>query len=381
MPDRRDPTLGRWSSGLRGAAVLFAVYPLVALATGDPDPLTIAIVLAVDVVFVVMILVGAQVVAADRPTMRGWPLVALSLVLTALAAAVSIHDPRTGWIALFYYASSSALVIRPAGTAARVMLTTGVVGGLTLFAVGASVADALIQGVSITVIGLVLLGAVEIRRTNIALMEAREELASLAVQEERDRIARDLHDILGHSLSVIALKSELARRLIPTEPQRATAEIGDVERVAREALASVRETVKGYRRPSLALELAGARTALAAAGIDGRVEPAPDDLPQEVDAVLAWAVREGVTNVVRHSRAEHVEIRVERGDASAGVEVVDDGPAEAGSASPGRSVRLTGGSGLTGLRERAAAVGGLVEAAPLPGRGFRLHVRVPLESS
>jgi two-component system, NarL family, sensor histidine kinase DesK len=381
VAESRDPTLGRWSLGLRAAAVLFAVYPLVALATSAPDALTIALVLLIDALFVAMILVGARVIAADRPALRGWPLVVMSLVLTVLVAVVATHDPETGWIALFYYASSSALVIRPAAVAARVMLIAGVVGGLTLFADGASPADSLVQGVSITVIGLVLLGAVEIRRTNVALMEAREELASLAVQEERDRIARDLHDILGHSLTVIALKSELARRLIPTDPDRAASEIGDVERVARESLASVRETVSGYRQPTLALELVGARTALAAAGIEGRVEPAPDGLPPAVDAVLAWAVREGVTNVVRHSGAERAEIRVERSASAAEVEVIDDGyPPASGQTSDGSPARNDG-TGLAGLRERVTGIGGRIEAAPLPERGFRLRVTVPIEAS
>ena len=165
-------------------------------------------------------------------------------------------------------------------------------------------------GVTAATISLTLFALARLGRANQELQAARRELARLAVAEERARIARDLHDTLGHSLSVIALKSELARRVLPDDPERAAAEIGDVERVAREALASVRDTVSGYRQPTLAMELAGAREALTAAGIDGDVEPAPDGLPREVDAVLGWAVREGVTNVLRHSDAARAHIRV-----------------------------------------------------------------------
>jgi len=233
--------------------------------------------------------------------------------------------------------------------------------------------------VTVGTISLTLFALSAMGRTNRELRAAREELAVLAVGEERNRIARDLHDTIGHSLSVIALKSELARRVLPTEPARAAEEIADVERVAREALASVRETVQGYRTPSLALELAAARSALATAGISGTVEPAPEGLPSAVDAVLGWAVREGVTNVLRHSDATRASIRVVADGDSRAVEVVDDGTAGAagGAGDPAAPVRR--GTGLDGLRERAATLGGAVEAGPLPDRGFRLRVSVPLQ--
>ena len=130
------------------------------------------------------------------------------------------------------------------------------------------------------------------------LKEAQAELARTAVAEERLRISRDLHDLLGHSLSVIALKSELAGRMIETDPQRAAREISELETVARRSLAEVRQAVTGYRQPSLAAELAAARRMLASAGIDCRVDaPGSYDLPPEVDALLAWTVREGSTKI------------------------------------------------------------------------------------
>jgi Histidine kinase len=134
------------------------------------------------------------------------------------------------------------------------------------------------------------------------LRQTRAELARIAVSEERLRIARDLHDLLGHSLSLIALKAELSRRLISTDTERAGREIAELEAVARQSLSDVRGAVAGYRQPDLASELAAARQLLTAAGIACRIAaPQGLDLPAGVDAVLAWTVREGVTNVVRHS--------------------------------------------------------------------------------
>src|SRR5262249_14721323 len=205
------------------------------------------------------------------------------------------------------------------------------------------------------------------------LRRAREELARAAVNEERLRFARDLHDLLGHSLSTIVLKSELAGRLAPRAPDRAGAEIADVERTARDALQQVRAAVAGYRRPSLVSELAAARELLAAADIDARIDLSPLALPPAADGLLGWAIREGVTNVVRHSRARSCTIRLTRHADRAMVEIVNDG---SGSDTAGGE----GGWGLTGLIERATAEGGEVDARSTAGGGFRLAVDVPLRT-
>jgi two-component system, NarL family, sensor histidine kinase DesK len=202
---------------------------------------------------------------------------------------------------------------------------------------------------------------------------AREELARAAVNEERLRFARDLHDLLGHSLSTIVLKSELAGRLVPRAPGRAGAEIADVERTARDALQQVRAAVAGYRRPSLVRELAAAHELLVAAGIDARIDASPNTLPPAADGLLGWAVREGVINVVRHSRARSCTIRLARRDGRATAEIVDDG-------SGGGAAGNEGGCGLAGLIERATAEGGHVDAGPIPGGGFRLVVDLPLDA-
>jgi two-component system sensor histidine kinase DesK len=217
-------------------------------------------------------------------------------------------------------------------------------------------------------IGFMMFAFRRLVQLNQELVDAREEVARLAVSEERARFARDLHDLLGHSLSVIAVKAELAERLLERDPARAAEHVADVKAVAREALGEVRDTVSGYRQPTLSSELEGARMALQAAGIEARLEAADVELPPEVEAVLAWAVREGTTNIVRHSHARSCRIAVLPGPAAVSAEVVDDGEIQ-GTAGTG--------NGLAGLRERAARVEGSVEAGPGPDGGFRLCVTVP----
>ncbi|MFB4301192.1 sensor histidine kinase [Actinomadura sp. NTSP31] len=203
------------------------------------------------------------------------------------------------------------------------------------------------------------------------LREARSEVARLAVADERLRIARDLHDLLGQSLSLIVLKSELARRLGERDADRAMAEVSDIESVARQSLADVRAAISGYRRRNLAEELDGARAVLAAAETEAVVRTSGAPLPDPVDALFGWAVREGVTNIVRHARARRVTITVGRAGGEAALEIVDDGCGEAAAGhAPGH--------GLEGLAERVAAAGGTVSAGPRDGGGFRLALRVPL---
>ncbi|MFI7061603.1 sensor histidine kinase [Kribbella sp. NPDC050124] len=200
---------------------------------------------------------------------------------------------------------------------------------------------------------------------SMELAKTRQDMAELAVQEERNRFARDLHDILGHSLTVITVKAELAGRLIAANPERASAEVADVESLARAALADVRAAVAGYRELSLAGELVSARAALRAAEIKAELPTTVDEVPEENRELFAWVVREGVTNVVRHSGAKRCTIRLNANQ----IEVLDDGkgPTPGGGAS---------GHGLMGLRERADQAGAGVEVGQAPGGGFRLAVRV-----
>lgn len=223
-------------------------------------------------------------------------------------------------------------------------------------------------------VGMLTGGFRRLRIVNRQLGAARGEIGRLAVADERLRFARDLHDLLGHSLSVIALKSELASRLIDDHPEQAAEHVRDIEAVSRRALSEVREAVAGYRRPLLSAELAGARSTLAAAGIEVDAAPAPVvELPPDAEAVLAWAVREGTTNVLRHSEAGHVRISVAVGARDAELELIDDGCG-------GDEAADGDGTGLAGLAERVARVRGRMDAAPNAGGGFRLAVTVPLEA-
>jgi len=200
------------------------------------------------------------------------------------------------------------------------------------------------------------------------LAAAREEMTELAVAAERERMARDLHDILGHSLTVIAMKSELAGRLIDSDSARSAVEIADIERIARQSLADVRATINGSREVNLAAEIVNARTALAAAGIHAVLPNALDDVPEQRSELFGWIVREAVTNVVRHSAAAECTVSV----GTNSIEVVDDG---IGLADP--DPHAGGGRGLRGLSNRVEEAGGsLLLGRGRPG-GLRLRVDLP----
>jgi two-component system, NarL family, sensor histidine kinase DesK len=216
--------------------------------------------------------------------------------------------------------------------------------------------------VAIPVVALSVFAAARAVQANLALAAARAELASMAAENERIRIARDLHDLLGHSLTTITVKAGLACRLGEADHARAVQEMAEVEALSRQTLADVRAAVANYRDVSLAGELATGRELLRAAGVNA-------DLPRAIDLVspahqelFGWVVREGLTNVVRHAHASSCAVRL----ASSWVEIVDDGVGTAGVTEHG--------NGLSGLRERVAAAGGVVEAGPLKPRGWRLLV-------
>ncbi len=221
--------------------------------------------------------------------------------------------------------------------------------------------------VAIPVVAFVMAGVMQVIRSNQALAEARAELARLAAENERIRIARDLHDLLGHSLTTITVKAGLARRLGLADPAGAVDQITEVEELCRRVLADVRAAVSGYREVTLASELARGRELLRASGITAHLPTATDVAGPEHQQLFGWAVREGLTNVIRHARARSCQVRV----SASCVEIIDDGQGSA--AAPG--------NGLRGLRERAAAVGGGVDAGPVQPAGWRLRVWVPAEDT
>ncbi|WP_437012177.1 sensor histidine kinase [Streptomyces sp. enrichment culture] len=205
------------------------------------------------------------------------------------------------------------------------------------------------------------------------LRAAREELATRAVAEERLRFSRDLHDLLGHTLSVIVVKSEAARRLAPRDLDAALTQITDIESVGRQALTEVREAVTGYREGSLGTELDRARSALSAADVDPVVRRSGPPLPPQAEALLGWVVREAVTNVVRHSGASRCEIAVAGSAGRVRLTVTDNGTG-AGSSAQGP------GTGLTGLRERLATAGGSLTAGAEPRGGFSVTAELPVRA-
>jgi len=235
----------------------------------------------------------------------------------------------------------------------------------------------LIAAVFSVLVGGVNVHFTEIGRTAARLRESQAQVEQLVRIAERERIGRDLHDLLGHTLSVIALKAELAGKLVTVSPERAAAEIRDVERVTREALREVRAAVAGYRSEGLPAELARARLALETAGVRPEYFALPVTLPAAAEAALALAVREAVTNVIRHAGAATCRITLEaRGDMVV-LEVADDGRGGACDESG-----IGAGSGLRAMRERVEGLGGRLEvdapASPAEGaRGTRLVVTVP----
>lgn len=206
------------------------------------------------------------------------------------------------------------------------------------------------------------------------LRDAREELAEAAVARERLRFSRDLHDLLGHTLSLMVVKAQAVRRVAERDPAVAAEQAADIETVGRKALEEVRQAVSGYRGRGLADELDAARTALADCGVDVSVRRTGPPLAPRPDALLGWAVREGVTNVIRHSGAGRCEITVRNGGDSAVLEVKDDGAGRSGQGG-------SGGHGLRGLTERMEVVAGTVQAGPAPDGGFLLTVTVPVTAT
>jgi two-component system sensor histidine kinase DesK len=363
----RLPRGGRLLGPLLG--LVFLIYPVRAVLTSEPTPARVVLALGGAVLFagVFLWLMWTQEPlwspSAEPSEVSKLRVAVAFLVVLAISLNLVLGSE---WRVLFFHVNVAAgimLLTRDAYLAiaglAAVTFGLGVVSGMAWLALPTAA------------IGLWATAFVRQVAAVAELRSAREELARMAVNDERLRFARDLHDLLGHSLSLITLKSELAGRLLPEEPEKAETEVADIEEVARQALREVREAVAGYRSPSLEEELAGAAEMLGAAGISCRIENEAGLLPKEIDGVLAWAVREGTTNVIRHSQARNCRIVLARQDGNAYAEITDDGRGETDEDTPG--------SGLSGLAERVAGFDdGGFEAGPLRAGGFRLRVDLPL---
>ncbi len=303
----------------------------------------------------------AIVVAAMRSAWRRyWWLLG---VLTALAVLVAplAHEYVLILVAVIVPSAATRVGVRAA--AVLVVLGAAACVVVPLVVPGWSTGPSWYYAVAVVFTTLLVHAFSRTATANQQLREARAEVARLASEAERNRIARDLHDLLGHSLTAITVKSTLARKLAAGAPPAALAEMESVEQLSRQALADVRAAVSGYREVTLAGELARGRELLRAAGVVADLPTAYEGVPQERQELFGWVVREGLTNVVRHARAGRCTVEL----TASSVEVRDDGtggPAGAG-------------SGLDGLRARVAAAGGVLTAGPAQPRGWSLRAEAP----
>ncbi|KMO97253.1 sensor histidine kinase [Streptomyces roseus] len=319
----------------------------------------------------------------ERPVRLAAALLALTAVLSVAVlvlrsfGAVSHAGvaPTLAVNTVAFAAGSLTLVLTRVRHMLCVAPAAGAAAAAVALAVGHPAGEAAGYGVGVLLTcGLLVLAcgfSAWLLKTVYELDRARELQAQLAVAEERLRFGRDLHDVMGRNLAVIALKSELAVQLARRERPEAVDQMIEVQRIARESQREVRDVVRGYREADLTVELEGARGVLSAAGMDCRVEVrAGRALRPEVQSALGWVVREATTNVLRHGDARSCVISLTAPESGALTLVVEnDGAPEVLAGPPG--------SGLAGLRERLAALDGALEAGPVGDGRFRLTARIP----
>jgi two-component system sensor histidine kinase DesK len=359
--------------------LVYLIQPVSKLFGDHDGALRIAGGLAIVIAFCVLYL--SVVCNAHKWPRLGRPGLAAIVVLAALACAVY----GKAWTPLWIYVSAATGMVLAAEAASRRQAAFGVLGVGACYVFFSwishdSPTDFLIILLPVLFVGWAMIGF----RMQMQLMEelaqARETVAKLAANEERLRLARDMHDLTGQSLSVITLKSELGAkrlaRLAPSAERDAVLrELDDIGRVSRQTLHDIREAVTGYRRPTLAIEVITARNALGAAGIRLDDDPAltlrSGMFDAEAEAVLAWCLREAVTNVIRHSGARNCRVRLADRPGELSLEVTDDGRGLVAQDEQAPQ----GGSGLHGMSERLSSVGGSLSLGS--DHGFRLRAVVP----
>jgi two-component system, NarL family, sensor histidine kinase DesK len=317
------------------------------------------------------------------------------VAMAALAVAACVVFGGLGAVALWIFMGSACgLLVTNRVWAVRAV--TGCIAGYVLFSVTGhvSMADFLGDLLPVVFVGFCMIGLRRQIELTQELSRAREEVMHLAASEERLRLARDMHDLTGQSLSMITLKSELAARLLgrlpaTAERDRVRDEIDQVAAVSRQTLRDIREAISGYRRPTLAVEIITARTALASAGIaardDAELTMLSGTFDLDAEAALAWCLREAVTNVVRHSGATNCYIGLTRRAGTMSLTVRDDGnghiPSGGCGTQPSPADSMPHSSGLRGMSERLSAVGGTLEVRPDLHPGFSLTATVPAAPS
>jgi two-component system, NarL family, sensor histidine kinase DesK len=297
--------------------------------------------------------------------MRGMALLRYATAMVLLG--IGFAPFNTGAPVFFVYGAAIIANLDRQRDAFLSVVAIAVIGGAAAFLTTAPIFSFLVATVITLLVGGVNVHFAEQARAQAKLRMAHDQIEHLAAVAERERIARDLHDVLGHTLSLIVLKSELAHRLATRDPARAAAEMKDVEEVARRTLQEVRETIRGYHA-SLADERGRAEAMLGAAEIDSRFDLGDAPLPQVVEETLALALREAVTNVVRHSGARHCHVALERRPGVVALVIIDNG----------RGMSAREGSGLRGMRDRVEAFGGSVELSAAQPRGVQLRIALPV---
>jgi len=401
MMERRGGWI-RWF--FSGVWLIYLIGPVADLFGKHHNPLWIAGGVTLTVVF-------CAVYLAVLGAWHSYPRRAhVGLAVIAALAVIAGLVYGGAWTSMWIYVSAATGFVFPGRRRALVAVAaSGACYALLCLIDGVSTTTFLLTLLPLVLIGWAMVGF----RLQLVLMfqlrQARETVAKLAANEERLRLARDMHDLTGQSLSLITLKSDLAaRRLaqLPPSPELAAVhdEITDIGRVSRQTLHDIREAVSGYRRPTLAVEIITARTSMEAAGIhlddDAALTMRSGTFDPDAEAALAWCLREAATNVIRHSGARNCRIRLSERAGEISLEVSDDGyglggaPAADGvpgipgggrpwdaipAAEPG-AAPLSAGTGLHGMSERLSAVGGRFSAEPTgrDGRGFRLIATVPL---
>lgn len=375
----RDPSLAPTVAKAVLSTVFAGFFVVAFLNILYTDPPAAQLALLVVLMVALLLL---QTLYFTRPVTRPQP----RLRYVALLAQVAmVYLPllvfEQSWIGLPGFLAGTVLLVLPFPAAwAAFALVVASVAALQVELSG-SLLDVAFSTVSTVITGLIVYGLTTLANTVGDLQAARAELARMAVAQERLRFARDLHDLLGYSLSAITLKSELTRRLVVTHPMRAQDELVELLEISRRALADVRTVASGYRELSLDTEARSARSVLLAADVEAVVELEYDELPQHVRTLLATVLREGVTNVLRHSKAEHCEITVRQEDGSVALDIVNDGADEPllPDKVAGREADPTvGGSGIASLEARLKAAGGTLSAGREPGGLWRLRAVVDL---
>lgn len=359
----------RWVWRLVAGVFLLWLVPSALAGWHSDRPLWLRVLICVLLAGYAVSYVAVLPDGAPRGSTRRW--VGYGGLVTLGLACVALLGPSEVGLLIFALLGGAAVLPTAWAMAVSAVMLGGMLLATALGPSGPQYGEVIVYA-SVTWLMITLISLI---RTVRQLRAARDEVARLAVADERVRIARDLHDVLGHSLTTITVKAGLARRLLEDgAADRAAAEVADVERLGRQALTEVRATVSAHRAASLAAELAGARVALTAAGITAELPHAVDDVDPAYQEAFAYVLREGVTNVLRHSSARCCRVRL----GPSWLEIRDDGQ---GAVTPtgnghGSGHEERNGHGLTGLRERLAPLGGTVEAATLPGGGFRLRAAV-----